>query len=144
MCRLIYSFVGSTHCKTWLKIQILNQHQSKLRKTSQIFQIEFFSRKKNLINGNIDFSEDKVNKAMNLVKGVSNQLLKKIPTSEAAVEMVFSRHKLGRSPLRSCLKSDIVDKTLFVRYNIAFLYPGLPFLHFECRNDGYEFGVLFD
>ena len=81
---------------------------------------------------------------MNSVEGVSNQLLKKIPTSDAAVEMVFSRHKLIHSPLRSCLKSDIVDKKPFFRYNIALLYPVLPFLHFECKIDYYEIGVLFE
>ena len=126
------------------------------------------------INGHIDFLEDKVDKAMNWVKGVSpkigdhleehyqrvimersagpkihlkafrDQLSHKIPTSEAAVERVSSRHTLVYSPLRSCLKSDIVDKTLFVRYNIAFLYQGLPFLHFECKNDESEFGVFFE
>ena len=85
------------------------------------------------INGNIHFSEDKVNKTMNWAERVSpkigdhleehylrmvmkgsvdpkiqlnafrDQPLKKISTSEAAVERVFSRHKLVHSPLRSCL-----------------------------------------
>ena len=116
-----------------------------------------------IINGNIDSSQDKVDKTMNWVKGVSpkigdhlkehylrvimeasidpkiqskafrDQLLKKNPMSEAAFERVFSRHKLVHSPLKSCLKLDIVDKMLFVRYNIAFFYPGLSFLHFECK-----------
>ena len=97
-----------------------------------------------IINGNIDFSEDNVNKAMNWVKGVSPKFGDHLEEHYLRVIMEGSvdpkiqskafpdqfRRKffrarqllkrslvdrLVRSLLKSCLKSDLVDKMLFVR-----------------------------
>ena len=53
---------------------------------------------------------------------------RKIPTSEAAVERVFSKHKMIHTELRSSLLGTTVEKMLFIRYNIKHAYPDLPFL----------------
>ena len=62
------------------------------------------------------------------LKVFRDQFLKRIPTSEAAVERVFSRHKLVHTSMRAKMKSEIVEKMLFVRYNLRYLYPNLSFL----------------
>ena len=53
-------------------------------------------------------------------------LSKKLPTSEAAVERVFSRHKLVQSAQRAWLEPNFVEKVFFLRYNAQRLYPELP------------------
>ena len=53
------------------------------------------------------------------------EFLNNIPTSEAAVERVFSRHKLIHTNMRNSLKAETVDAMLFVRYNVPFKYPTL-------------------
>ena len=77
------------------------------------------------------------------LKAFRDQLLQQIHTGEPAVERVFSTHKLVHSAVRSCLKSDIVDKMLWARCNIAFFHPGLP-CHFACKTDHYGFVIMFE
>ena len=47
-------------------------------------------------------------------------LLKQIPTSEAAVERVFSRHKLVQSQIQASLRDDMVENIMFLRYDLPF------------------------
>ena len=61
------------------------------------------------------------------LKVFTTQFLERIPTSEAAVERVFSRHKLVHSQIRASLKVDIVEKILFLRYSLQGAFPHLPF-----------------
>ena len=56
-----------------------------------------------------------------------DKFLRKIPTSEAAVERVFSKHKMIHTELRSSLLGTTVEKMLFIRYNIKHAYPDLLF-----------------
>ena len=157
MCRLFYTFMGSAHCKAWLKIQILNQRRRKLQKSLLRTTKAFTNFPSWILQPNVGGARrykiltrgKRVTKRYptiiaNIIKAFREQLLKKIPTGEAAVERVFSRRKLVRSPLWNCFKSDNVNKKRFVRCYIAFLYPGLPFSHFECKNEDSGFGVLFE
>ena len=111
-----------------------------------------------IIDGNIDFSENAINSAVEWLKQISakicddlesrfldsamglngtkikpalkifrDKFLRKIPTSEAAVERVFSKHKMIHTELRSSLLGTTVEKMLFIRYNIKHAYPDLPF-----------------
>ena len=53
--------------------------------------------------------------------------MEQIPTSEAAVERVFSRHKLVQSQIRATLRDDMVENIIFLRYNLQRAFPHLPF-----------------
>ena len=54
-----------------------------------------------------------------------DKFLKKIRTSEAAVERVFSRHELVHSVQRALLEPNFVKKVLFLQYNAQRLYKEL-------------------
>ena len=53
------------------------------------------------------------------LKIFADQFLRKIPTSEAAVERVFSRHKLIHTALRARLSPDVCNLK-FVSPNVFF------------------------
>ena len=53
--------------------------------------------------------------------------MEQIPTSEAAVERVFSRHKLVQSQIRASLRDDMVENIMFLHYNLQRAFPHLPF-----------------
>lgn len=63
--------------------------------------------------------------ASNILQIFKSNFLNHIPTSEAAVERVFSRHKLIHSQIRNSLKAGTVDSMLFVRYNVSYLYKSI-------------------
>ena len=54
-------------------------------------------------------------------------ILEQIPTSEEAIERVFSRHKLVQSQIRASLRDDIVENIIFLRYNLQREFSYLPF-----------------
>ena len=56
------------------------------------------------------------------LKIFADQFLRKIPTSEAAVERVFSRHKPIHTAVRARLSPDVVCEVLFIRYNASRVY----------------------
>ena len=60
------------------------------------------------------------------LKIFADQFLRKIPTSEAAVERVFSRHKLIHTAVQARLSPDVVSEVLFIRYNASQVYTTLP------------------
>ena len=66
----------------------------------------------------------------------------KIPTSEAAVERVFSRHKLIHTAQRARLAPGFVEKVLFVRYNAKRFYPKLPIWASDDQQEVFETDIL--
>ena len=54
-------------------------------------------------------------------------ILEQIPTSEEAVERVFSRHKFVQSQIRASLRDDILENIIFLPYNLQREFSYLPF-----------------
>ena len=65
--------------------------------------------------------EEEINEIPDSSKFFSTNVLGGFPTSEAAVERGFNKHKAIHSKFRAKLENEFIEKVLFIRENLLYL-----------------------